>query len=103
MARETRYHIIKEANIDLELLPLSKHVLQIGKGFTGDTHAELRDFGSPYNGYQKNKGGVEYWVLPYYYVDQLDVQREVEGVVVAQTLTLEEFNTFGWDVEEVEI
>ena len=72
------------------------------KGFTGDTHRELRDFGSPYNGYQKTKGGVEYWCLPYYYVEQLDVQREVDGEVVAETLTLEEFNNFGWDVESID-
>jgi len=102
--KETRYHIIKESDIDLELLPISKYVLKIGKGFEGDTHRELRDFGIPYNGYSKFKDGEEYWVLPYFYVPQLDVIRTDEyDNIIAKTYTLEEFNNFGFDIEENEV
>lgn len=92
---------MKESDMGLELLPLSKHVLQIGKGFTGDTHQDLKEFGTPYNGYTRTKEGVAYWVLPYYYVEQLDVERVVDGVLVAKTYILDELNSFGFDVEEI--
>ena len=100
MAKETRYHIIKESHIDLELLPTSKAILKAGKGFEGNTHRELRDFGAPYNGYQRTKNNQEYWVLPYYYVPQLDVVREDNGQVISKTYTLDELNNFGFDEEE---
>lgn len=98
----TKYHIIKESHIDTELLPSSKQILQVAKGFEGSTHRDLRDFGSPFNGYQKFKNGIEYWVLPYYSVPSLEVVREDEGGVFSQTLSLDELSSFGWDIEDLE-
>ena len=102
--KETRYHIIKEQHIDLDMLPSSLAILKAGKGFQGKTHRELRTFGSPYNGYTRTKNNKDYWVLPYFYVPQLDVTRKDESNnIISKTYTIEELNSFGWDVIEEEI
>lgn len=113
MSKETRYHIIKESEINLKLLPQSIEYLNSKKGFEnieGDTHKAYRLCGQVEHsktfkystfGVMRSKGGVAYWVSPYYYIKQLgDVVRKVDNVVVSKTLTLDEYLNFGWDKEE---
>ena len=79
------------------------------KGFEGDTHEDYRTFGkakakeqSDYLGFgtQRTKKGVEYWVLPDYYNPALDFERKSNGDVFSKTLTIEQYNNFGFDEPE---
>ena len=111
---EYRYHIIKESNIELEILPEIKDLLKAQTGligFEGSTHNELRVFGQQNHinkgfsssfGYDKTKDGASYWVLPYPYNEALDVERKEGAEIISQTLTVEELENFGFDVEEIE-
>ena len=112
---EYRYHIIKESNIELEILPEIKELLkaQTGlTGFEGSTHKEFREYGqsdfinkgfSSTFGYERTKEGDSYWVLPYPYNEALDVERKEGAEIISQTLTVEELENFGFDVEELEL
>jgi len=110
---EYRYNVIKESNINLKILEEIKDLLksQTGlTGFEGSTHKEFREYGqedfinkgfSSTFGYERTKEGVSYWVLPYPYNVVLDVERKEGEEIISQTLTGEELNNFGFDVEEI--
>ena len=112
---EYRYHLIKEENIELNILEENKAILVKQKGFEdfkGSTHKEYQVHGQKEHikvctnstfGYTRAKDGVSYWILPYPYNAALDVVRKEGSTVISQTLTEDELKMFNFDVEEIEI
>ena len=99
--KETRYHLIKESDIDSAISEAAKPALSKMFGFNGSTHRDLRDHIPNTANYIKTKDAVEYWIFPYYYAEGLGAPTTNEAEeVVSQSLTLEEFNNFGFDEPE---
>lgn len=106
------YNIIKESNLNLELLESSKDEIKTDKeykAFSGNTHKDFKDYGQANHiklglsssfGYTKTKNGESYWVLPYPINEVLNVERTVKGELVSKTYTKEELNNFGFDEPE---
>ena len=102
----TTYHIIKKADLELELLTESKEYFNTKIGFEGNTHSELKKYledNSPKygSGGIREKEGVKYWVLPNTY--GLTEDRIEDEEVLCQSLSVDGLNNFGWDVVELEL
>lgn len=101
------YHVIKEEDIDLEMIQQSIDILNKSCGFDGLTHRDFQEYGQltfdaqgldSTFGYSRNKQGVPYWVLPYEYIEGLEVERlDTEGNLLCKSYTEEELNNFGFD------
>lgn len=108
-----KYNVIKVSDLELHLLETSKKEICKSKGydcFDGVDHKDLKDFGqiehiktcpSSTYGYERTKDGVPYWVLPYPSNPILDIDRKEGDEIICYSLTLEQLDNFGFDVEEI--
>jgi hypothetical protein len=104
-----KYHVIEESKMSIDILPDNLEILKKIKGFAdfkGTTHEEYRAYGNIEQrkhclnsdlGSVKTKEGVSYWVLSYPHNDEL--KGDIKGVSIS--LTEDELNNFGFDVEEI--
>ena len=70
----------------------------------GTTYAELKAAYEGYSplkgsGYNRTKQGVEYWVLPFKSSDDMETPNPSDAIVTNS----EGLNSFGWDVEELDV